>query len=681
MSRWYAARIHVCLVLLLLAFGGLLARAVLLQVRDGERLARLAARQATRDIEVAARRGPIYDRSGVPLALSVEVESIYARPRRLQPADVPRLAATLDMPAVELRARLKTSRPFVWLRRQVSPAMAARVRAMELPGVGFVTEHRRFYPNGPVAGHVVGFAGLDGQGLEGIERAYDAVIRGDVAHRAESRDARGRGLLPEGLDPEAVSPEGNALVLTIDRRLQFAAERALGEAVETAGAAGGIAVVLDPATGEVLVMANVPEFDPNRFAEARPAAWRNRAVTDVFEPGSTIKAFLAAAALEAAVVDAADVFYAERGVYRIGGRTVRDAYPAEWLTLSQILRVSSNIGAIKVAERVGPRRYRRMLAEFGFGRRTGIDLPGEVEGTLGPAGEWPAVTLATASYGYGLAVTPIQLAAAFAAIANDGAAVPPRVVRGIRLADGRVVPFGDEVRSRKEVVRRVIAPETARRLTSMLEAVVAPGGTGQQAALAGYAVAGKTGTARKVEERGGYADGRYVSSFVGFVPADAPRFVIAVFIDEPKGSIYGGAVAAPAFRAIAEAALTAYRVPPAGPVGPAPHVPAPGDAGRVILASAEHPPAFPQPPADGYSGPTGPRQTGPGRAAPAAVAEAREPGRIPDLTHLGMREVLQFARDRGLVVEVEGSGWVVSQRPAPGAPWPRDARLWVKFAP
>ncbi len=670
MSRWYAARIRVCLFLLLLAFCGLLARAVLLQVRDGERLARLAARQATRDIEVAPRRGPIYDRGGAPLALSVEVESVYARPRQFPVAAVGRLAAALDVPAAELRARLKPSRPFVWLRRQVSPATAARVRAMELPGVGFVTEYRRFYPNGPVAGHVLGFAGLDGQGLEGIERACDAVIRGDVAHRAEGRDARGRGLLPEGLDPDEVAPEGSALVLTIDSRLQFAAERALREAVEAAGAAGGTAIVLDPATGEVLVMANVPEFDPNRFTEARPSTWRNRAVTDAFEPGSTIKAFLAAAALEAAVVDPDDLFYAERGVYRIAGRTVRDAHPAEWLTLPQILRVSSNIGAIKVAERVGPRRYRQTLAGFGFGRRTGIDLPGEAEGALRPADEWSAVTLATTAYGYGLAVTPIQLAAAFATIANDGVAVPPRVVRGTRLADGRIVPLGDDVRRRREGVRRVIAPATARRLTSMLEAVVAPGGTGQQAALAGYAVAGKTGTARKVGEEGGYADGRYVSSFVGFVPAEAPRFVIAVFIDEPKGSIYGGAVAAPAFRAIAEAALTAYRVPPTEPVGP---VLRPGGNGAVVLASAEHVPA----PGDG--GPAGLRPAGRG-ARPAALESGR-PGRVPDLTHLGMREVLQFARDRGLAVEVEGSGWAVSQRPAPGAPWPRDARLWVKFSP
>lgn len=635
LGRWYGARVRFCLVALLLAFGGLVARAVLLQERDGERLARLAVRQSSRDIEVAPRRGPIYDREGTLLALSVEVESVYARPSRVPAGAIPSLAAALDLTAAEVRARLDRRRPFVWVRRQVPRATAARVRALELPGVGFVTEHKRFYPNGPLAGHLLGFVGLDGQGLEGIEMAFDAALRGDVAHRAEERDARGRGLLPDGLDPDAVAPEGAALVLTLDRRIQFATERALRQAVETTGAAGAAAVVLDPATGELLAMADVPDFDPNRFAQARPAAWRNRAVTDAFEPGSTIKVFLAAAALDGAVVGPDERFFTEHGAYRRGGLTVHDVHPSGWLTLPEILRVSSNIGAVKVAERIGAERYRRTLVAFGFGRRTGVELPGEAEGALQPAGGWSPVSLAAVAYGYGLTATPIQLAAALAAIANNGVAVAPRIVRGTLLADGTLVPFDREAKGGATGVRRVIAPETARRLTSMLQSAVTPGGTGQQAALAGYGVAGKTGTARKVEEGSGYAPDRYLSSFVGFVPAEAPRFVIAVFIDEPKGSIYGGVVAAPPFRAIAEAALAAYRVPPTVPVAPAPARP-----GAVVLAS-----------------------------------------HVPDLTHFGMREVFEFARRRGLKVEVEGSGRAVSQRPTPGAPWPPDAHLWVKFAP
>ncbi len=656
LSRWYGARVRFCLVALLLAFGGLVVRAALLQGRDGERLARLAARQSSRDIEVAPRRGSIYDRDGTPLALSVEVESVYARPSQVPARVIPALAAALDLTVAEVRARLDRRRPFAWVRRQVSREAAARVRALDLPGVGFVTEHKRFYPNGPLAGHLLGFAGLDGQGLEGVERAFDAALRGDITHRAEERDARGRELLPDGLDPDAVAPEGAALVLTLDRRIQFAAERALRQAVETTGAAGAVAVVLDPATGELLAVANVPDFDPNRFAQARPAAWRNRAVIDAFEPGSTIKVFLAAAALEGAVVGPDERFFAEHGAYQLGGRTVRDVHPSDWLTLAEILRVSSNIGAVKVAERVGAERYRRTLAAFGFGRRTGVELPGEAEGALQPAGGWSPVSLATASYGYGLTATPIQLAAAFAAVANDGVAVAPRVVRGTLRADGTLVPFDRKARGGAAGVRRVIAPETARRLTSMLQSAVAPGGTGQEAALAGYGVAGKTGTARKVEEGSGYAPDRYLASFVGFVPAAAPRFVIAVFIDEPKASIYGGVVAAPAFRAIAEAALAAYRVPPTVPAAPAPARP-----GAVVLASA-----------------------GGERTVQNLLAEHASAGdvtRVPDLRHFGMREVLEFARGRGLQVEVEGSGWVVSQRPAPGAPWPRDARLRVKFAP
>ncbi len=655
-----AGRVRLCLAVLVLAFAGLVGRAAYIQVHDGERLARLAARQSSREIEVAPRRGPIYDRDGGALALSVKVESVYARPRAVLAADVPRIAAALGVPAGEVRSRLDRRRPFVWLRRQVTSAVAARLRGLEAPGVGFVTEHQRFYPNGQLAGQLLGFAGLDGQGLEGVERAYDDVIRGDVARRAEARDARGRQLLPGGLDPEAIAPEGAGLVLTIDRRIQFAAEEALRTAMREAGAAGGAAVVLDPATGEVLALANAPAFDPNRFGETRPAVWRNRIITDAFEPGSTLKVFLAAAALDGGIVSTTDRFFAEHGVYHLGRRIVRDVHPEGWLTLPEILQVSSNIGAIKVGERVGAARYRKVLAGFGFGRRTGIALPGEADGTLLAAARWTPVGMATASYGYGLAVTPVQLAAAFATIANDGVAVVPRIVRGSLLADGSLVPLeGARSAGADEGaagVRRVIAPDTARRLTSMLEAVVGPGGTGHLAAVDGYATAGKTGTARKTEEGGGYARDRYLASFVGFVPADTPRFVIAVFVDEPKSSIYGGVVAAPAFRAIAEAALAAHRVPPTRAPRPsvAPSRPAPG---TVVLASvrAEEP------------GPA----TGTDLAVPI----------VPDFSRLGIREALDLAREHGLSVTLEGQGWAVSQRPAPGAPWPRDGRVTVSFAP
>jgi cell division protein FtsI (penicillin-binding protein 3) len=661
------ARVRLCLVLLVAALAALVGRAAWLQVRDGERLAALSARQSSRDITVAPRRGAIYDRDGGPLALSVEAESIYARPARVRPRDLGPLAAALGVPAAEVRARLESRRPFVWLRRQAAPAAAARVRALDLPGVGFATEFRRVYPNGPLAGHLVGFAGLDGQGLEGVERAFDALLRGDAARRAEGRDARGRGLLSDGLDAEAVAPEGPALVLTIDRRIQFAAEEALGDAIREADASGGTAIVLDPTSGEVLALANAPAFDPNGFADARPAAWRNRAITDAFEPGSTVKVFLAAAALEARLVDAEERFFAERGTYYLGRQVVRDVHPAAWLTLPEILQVSSNIGAIKVGARVGAERYRRALAGFGFGRRTGIALPGEAEGALRPARQWTPVGLATASYGYGLAATPIQIAAAFAAVANGGLAVTPRLARGSLDAEGTLTPV--ERRGAGREVRRIIAPETARRLTSMLEAVVGGGGTGRPAAVPGYAVAGKTGTARKVDEAGGYARDRYVASFVGFVPADAPRFVVAVFVDEPRTSIFGGAVAAPAFRQVAAAALEAYRVPPPRrPEAPA----GPESPSRATPATASE------------DGPRPDQATSVAR--PGAVVLAAAPGgartpAVPDFRAMGVREALRAGRAAGLHVEVAGSGWAVDQRPAPGAPRPRDGRVTVSFRP
>jgi len=626
-------------------------RALDLAVLRGPALARLAAMQHHQRIELLPHRGPIVDRSGDPLALSVDVPSIYVRPRELRAAGadarLPALATALHMPPRALRAKLASSQPFVWLKRQALPREAETVARLELPGVYTVTEGRRFYPHGNLAAHVLGFVGVDSQGLEGLEQRYDRVIRGEAQYLEFDRDARGREMFTGGVG--AAPDQGNRLELTLDAAIQEATERELQSGVAAARAVGGAAVVLDPATGEVLALANVPTYNPNEPGDAADKRWRdrvrNRAITDPYEPGSTFKAVLAAAAIEEHLVTPGELFFCEHGRFQAGGRTIHDAHPYGWLSFAEVIQFSSNIGATKVGERLGRDRYHRYLRAFGFGNRTGIELPGETPGIMRPVESWSRIDLATLSFGQGVSVTPLQMSTAFAAIANGGTLLRPYVVRRIVAPGGEVV-----LENEPTAVRRVISTRSARTTTELLRRVVEEeGGTGTKARLEEFPVAGKTGTAQKVDPTtGGYSSKR-IGSFAGFVPADEPRAVILVLIDEPSTSSYGGVVAAPVFRAIAAAVLKRLGVEPPAPT--------------VVARTPRAVPATP-------------------RAKPAS-REAATPANAetPSFLGLSLREALARAQASGWQVRVTGTGYVAAQEPMPGTPLLSVHQLALRLAP
>ena len=590
---------------------------------DGGRLSEIAHRQHQGRERLDPFRGTIFDRTGDPLALTVDTDSIFVRPGDL-PADVPvdAVVRSLDMDRARWIEKVSSTAPFVWVRRHVTPAQTERVHALDLPGLGTLPERRRFYPRGRLAAPVIGFAGIDSQGLEGIERAYDRYLRGAPGAIGVERDAFGRKIFSMG-GPSGPG-RGADVVLTIDSALQYAAERELERQVLETRALGGLALMLDPHTGEILALAQSPSFDPNDIRSASADQWRNRAVADVYEPGSTLKGLLAAAALEAGVASRHESIYCEKGRFRIGRNVIHDHDPYEFLTFEEVFQVSSNICSAKLGDRLGAERYGRFLSDFGLGAPTGVDLLGEQPGLVRPPASWKPIELATIAFGQGIAVTPLQLATAYAAIANGGLVMRPYVVRRVTGPGGEVL-----VENRPTVVRRVVRESTARIVREILERVVAPGGTGTRAAIPGVRVAGKTGTAQKVDpERGGYSRGR-IASFIGFFPVDDPRVVLLVVVDEPKSSIWGGTVAAPVFRDIGLAAVERFGIDREAPFWT--------DEELLTPASLVAP------------------------AAPTA-----DPG---SYLGLSLREALARARGEGLVVEVSGSGYVVHQEPSP------DARL------
>jgi cell division protein FtsI (penicillin-binding protein 3) len=459
------------------------------------------------------------------------------------------------MPARELKAKLTARKPFVWLKRQATPKETEAVRKLRLPGIEFVTETNRFYPNRSLAAQVIGFTGMDGKGLEGIEFFYDSQLQGNDASVKILRDAFGNGFQAE--HPEGVDTSGKNLVLTLDQTVQFITETALVDIVEKQKALSGMAVVMEPSTGAILALAQAPTFNPNAWDDFKKPLWRNRVITDPFEPGSTLKVFSAAAALELADLSPRTTFNCENGIYHIGHNTIHDVHRYGTLSLQEIIKFSSNIGAAKIGERVGAEKLHSMLHGFGFGQKTGIDSPGETSGLLMPYAAWTPIDAAAITFGHGISVSAIQLISAFAAIANDGVLMKPYLVQAVTDKQGQILQ-----RFEPQEVRRVISHETAQTLTEILQSVVMPGGTGVQAALEGYTAAGKTGTARKLDESGRYTEERHVASFIGFAPVEKPQIAILVVIDEPKKDTYGGVVAAPVFKRIAQSVLNYLTVPP-----------------------------------------------------------------------------------------------------------------------
>lgn len=557
-------RRHFTILLLLSGFGVVLSRLVTLQVLQAAELTAKADRQHQATVSVEGVRGAIVDRHGKVLAMNLEVPSVYGVPTVLDsPSRTAReLAPLLHVRREELERKLSRQRGFVWLARKVDPDrrhLIERVSSME--GVGVKMEGRRFYPKGPMLSHVLGFAGMDGEGLEGIERRYEKELRGEKRAIVLQKDARGRAVFPKGLSEEPVPAPGHQLVLTIDEVIQYIAEKELEEAVARSRAKSGTVIVLDPASGALLALAVSPRFNPNAIAGLDPDRWRNRAVADAYEPGSTMKAILAAAAIEEGVMTPTALVYGEQGRLAVSNTVIHDHEKLGWMSFAQVVQKSSNVGAAKVGMALGEERLYRYLRAFGFGERTEIDLPGETVGLLKNPKEWGKRTAASVSIGQEIGVTPIQMVSAMAAIANGGILMKPYVVSEIRDAHGRLIK-----RVLPSAKRRVISPETARTVTSILEGVVTDG-TGSKAAIDGFRVAGKTGTAQKIDPRTRtYSTTKFVSSFAGYVPAEDPKLAMIVVIDEPSGEAWGGTVAAPVFRRVGEQVLKYWGISSNEPV-------------------------------------------------------------------------------------------------------------------
>jgi cell division protein FtsI (penicillin-binding protein 3) len=629
-------RLRVVKIFFITLFLVIAGRAFQLQVLQGERLMRLGERQHLKEWIVLPKRGALFDRAGEPLALSMESQSVYARPHRVQdPEKLSReLAQILNLRISDVKQKLSSDKPFVWIKRQVSSPEAEKIQALNPAGVGMFYEPNRHYPQGQLAGQLIGFVGRDSEGLEGLELKYNDYIRGEAGSSVTERDALGRRVLVQGVERLRIPP-GSDVHLTLNTSMQHIAEKELEAAVLKYRAKAGVAIVMEPFTGEVLALANYPAFDPNRYSKQSAEQRRNRAVTDSFEPGSTFKTILAAAALEEGVVGKEDLFYCEMGKYSYAGKIIHDTHPHGWLPFSKILQVSSNIGFTKVAQKLKKDRYFKYIEKFGFGQISGIDVPGEVAGLLRRSESWSAIDLATHAFGQGISTTPMQMVMAYAAIANGGFLMRPYVTRRVVSPQGEVV-----LENQPHMVRRVISEKTSRSLASMLRDVTNEGGTGMMANVDGFEVAGKTGTAQKADPvHGGYAAKKRVASFIGFVPANDPRLVALVLIDEPEVNVYGGIVAAPVFRNIAQASLRHLAVAP--------------QQAAVIPVPASRPEALVR------------RLTKPNNSSATDAGD----GSAPDFVGLSLREALEKAQTLKVKVRLHGNGYVVRQSPEAGGRW------------
>lgn len=652
--KWMKFRIATLLAFFIVLFVALASRAFQLQVLSGSELKALAAKQHTQTLQLQPDRGIIFDRNGEKMAATIMVDSVCADPSKI---DNPRataevLASILHTDSASIRKKLSGTKNFSWLARRIAPEQARLVQDLGIEGIFLVKEPKRFYPSGELAGHLIGFVGLDAAGLEGLELGYDGYLKGEPEKLIWTRDAKGKRLYPRVEIPQKARKEHYNLVLTIDSRIQHLVESRLKEAVKAKGAKGGFAVVMDPRTGEILALANQMGFDPNRFSAVNPATGKNKAITDVFDPGSTFKPFLVAAAIEEGIVKETDTFYCEDGRYAVADRVIHEANRKRHgvLSVHDILKYSSNIGSVKIGEKMGKEKFYQYIRKFGFGEKTGIDLPGEVSGLLRPVEKWRRVDAATVAFGQGISVTAIQLLTALSAIANQGVMMKPFVVRALMDRKGNLVRAYPPT-----VVRRVISPQTAGRLAAMLTDVVGmEDGTGKHARIVNVAVAGKTGTSQKFDfARRAYSSERVKTSFMGFFPAEAPQIAMLVILDEPQRDKWGGVAAAPVFRNIGEQILTRFKTNIR--VNPSPEEEkAIDDDIKLRLVSAPAP------------------------LMEKAALEADESA-LPDFRGMTIRDVLRKAREKGIEVRVIGSGWATAQQPAAGQPAPENRLCTVTF--
>ncbi|MEN6469484.1 MAG: penicillin-binding transpeptidase domain-containing protein [Smithella sp.] len=639
-KKWLKFRLASILAIFLILFIALLSRAFQLQVLSGEKLKKLAVRQHITTLPIQSERGMIYDRNGEKLAMSVLADSVCADPTRIndQVKVSRQVAAILNLDYATVFKRISEPKSFCWLARKISQQQAAQVEAADIEGVFLIKEPKRFYPNGQLAAHLIGFSGFDAEGLEGLEKKYDQYLKGKPEKLTWARDAKGKKLFLHVEHDVSPKSGGTNLVLTIDSRIQYLVETHLKEAVLDKGAKGGVAIVMDPKTGEILALANEKGFNPNNIKGLTAESWKNRAITDSFDPGSTFKPFLVAAALEEKVVKESDRFYCENGNYKIANRVIREANGKRhgYLPVRDILKYSSNIGSAKIAEKLGREKFYSYIKNFGFGSRTGIDLSGEAAGVLMPVKRWTKVDTANIGFGQGISVTAIQLMTAMSAVANGGVLMKPYIVRGLTDKNNNPIKM-----YAPETVRRVVSQETAKRLTAMLTEVVgAEDGTGKRAHITNVAVAGKTGTAQKFDfARGAYSSERVRTSFIGFFPSDNPQVAILVMLDEPQRDKWGGVAAAPVFKNIGEQILNCFKTniretPVFEPLQP----------NNLQWVEADK-----------------------SLAESITAAGMDDDASMPDFAGLTIREALKRAKSRSIELQVSGNGWAVSQAPSPGS--------------
>jgi len=544
-----------------LLLGLLVVRTAWIQFVMGKELQAKAIDSRLRNIDVKAKRGIIYDRNGSPLAISVSADSVYAVPsqvRRSQRLDeiAGALAEILELDKEEVTQKLNKKVAFEWIKRRVPDEKIAKLKELDLPGINFVEENQRYYPKGPLAAHILGFAGIDNQGLNGIELTYDKELRGISGKIMIEYDAAGREI-PHAMHQYIPPVDGHSLYLTIDETIQYIVEREIDQLMKIKQAKRAAIIVMDVKTGDILGLANRPVFDPNNYADYDQGTWRNFAISDAYEPGSTFKTVTAAGAMEENTIKPTDRFY-DPGYIKVGKETIKcwSRTPHGSQSFIEGVQNSCNPVFVTVGLRMGKDNFYKYLDGFGFGKKTGIDLPGEATGILVPKTRAKEIDLATMSIGQANAVTPIQLVRAVAAIANDGWLMKPQLVKEIRDSEGKLIK-----KIEPEPVRQVISQKTSEELRAILESVVNEG-TGRNAYLEGYKVAGKTGTAQKILPGGGYSSSEYIASFIGFAPADNPRIAALVVVDAPQGVYYGGTVAAPVFKNVVLDTLRYLEVPP-----------------------------------------------------------------------------------------------------------------------
>jgi cell division protein FtsI (penicillin-binding protein 3) len=680
-ARWIKVRMGLLCGLMGMGLGLIVSSAFSVQLEDGAEWRDMAEKQRQRRLHVIPKRGSVYDRNGTALAVSVEVPSISMDAvELLRGADdrraaviakdaAMRVAKALDLDVADLEKKILQRRRFTWLKRRISQEEVEAIRALADPkaplpirGLNIEGEGHRFYPNRELAGTLLGFVSPDGEGKDGLELELDEELKGRVDQVRGLRDRSGRLLFSDGIQDEQALA-GHNVYLTIDQGIQYTVERELDAAMRTYEANGGSAVVLDPNTGELLALANSPGYNPNDYGSSELEARRDRALTDRFEPGSTMKIFTIASALAARTLSPTQTIYCEEGTMAIDNVVIHDTHINGWLTPTQILAMSSNIGAAKVGLGLGESQLYESLRRFGFGEPTEIPLPGEASGVLRARGRpWVQVETAAASFGQGISVTTIQLAMAVGAIANGGRLLEPLLIKRVTDGTGAVVREGVP-----HVRREAVSPNVARTLAEMMVAVTEGQGTGVEAAIPGFRVAGKTATAQKADPATGkYTADRFTSSFIGFVPAERPRIAVAIVLDEPALARAGGFVAAPAFRRIGEMSLRYLGVIPKGtPVAPISKIgsdPDPATTTYEVLKEAQG-----EPPIHELPTPSAPTPAG-------AV-------RLPDLKGFSLREATKTVIGLGLKPSLDGTGTLSRQDPPAGSVLPKGSSIKLIFEP